>query len=157
LNWFWEMAQMPAYAELAGRSWGETLLPCTLATVGDVAVTLAVWSVGALAAGDVRWGTVPRWNVYATAALLAGGWSVAYEWKALGSGRWSYTGWMPVVPVLGVGLWPLLQLALLVPLSLAVAAWWARRFTQSGSGGRRCGRRRGTVARRKPPGQGERP
>ena len=33
-----------------------------------------------------------------------------------------------VVPFLGVGLWPLLQLALLTPLSLALARWVARRW-----------------------------
>src|SRR5262249_21623676 len=56
LNWVWEMAQMPAYAEVAGRPWRETLLPCTWASLGDVAATLAVYAVGALAAGQRRWG-----------------------------------------------------------------------------------------------------
>src|SRR3989442_115376 len=71
-NWPWEMAQMPAYAEMAGRPWGETLWPCTLASLGDVAATLAIYGVGALAAGQLRWGTDGRWNVYTTAALLGG-------------------------------------------------------------------------------------
>jgi hypothetical protein len=127
LNWVWEMAQMRAYAEMTTKSWLETLLPCTLATFGDVAVTFAVWGVGALAAADVRWGMAGRWNAYATAALLGGACAVAYEWKALGSGQWHYTDRMPVVPVLEVGLWPLLQLALLVPLAFGLARWWAMR------------------------------
>jgi hypothetical protein len=127
LHWLWEMAQMPAYAEMAGRPWRETVVPCTLATLGDVAITLAVYGAGALAAGHPRWGATGRWNVYATAALLGGACAVAIEWKALASGRWSYTGSMPVVPVLGVGLWPLLQLTLLVPVALWLAGWWAGR------------------------------
>jgi hypothetical protein len=67
------------------------------------------------------------WNVYATAALLGGAFAVAYEWKALGSGRWRYTDRVPVMPVLGAGLWPLLQLALLVPLAFGLARRWAVR------------------------------
>jgi hypothetical protein len=126
LNWCWEMAQMSAYAEMARRPWWSTVLPCTLAALGDEAVTLAVCGVGALATGDVRWGMSGKWNVYATAALLGGACAVAYEWNALGSGRWSYTASMPVVPWLGVGLWPLLQLTLLVPVALWVASRWGR-------------------------------
>jgi hypothetical protein len=106
LNWLWEMAQMRAYAEMAAKSWQDTLLTCGLAALGDTAVTFVVWGVGALAAADVRWGMAGRWNAYATAALLGGACAVAYEWKAIGSGDWHYTARMPVVPVLGVGLWP---------------------------------------------------
>ena len=127
LNWLWEMMQMRAYVEMAGREWQDTLLSCTLATLGDVAVTFAVWAIGALAAADVRWGMAGRWNGYITAALLGGACAVAYEWKDLGSGHWHYSDRMPVVPVLGVGLWPLLQLALLVPLAFGLARRWAVR------------------------------
>jgi hypothetical protein len=128
LNWLWEMAQMPAYVEMAGRPWRETLPICTLATLGDVVITFTVCGVGALAAGQVWWGVTGKWNVFATAALLGGAVAVVIEWRALASGRWSYTERMPVVPFLGVGLWPLLQLSLLVPAALWVAA--------------RCGNRR---------------
>ena len=38
LNWLWDMLQMPAFEEMAGRSWGETALPCARAAVGDVAM-----------------------------------------------------------------------------------------------------------------------
>ena len=118
---------MPAYAEMAGRAWGQTVVTCTVATLGDVAVTFAVWAVGALAAGRLTWGMSGRWNVYAAAALLGGAWAVAYECHSLATGRWSYDGRMPVVPLVGVGLWPLLQLTLLIPLALGLAGWWAGR------------------------------
>jgi hypothetical protein len=127
LNWLWEMAQMPAFAEMAVRTWRETVLPCTLASLGDVAATLAVYGVGALAAGQPRWGMTGRWNVYLTAALLGGAGAVAYEWFSLATGRWTYTERMPVVPVLRVGLWPVLQQSLLVPVALWLARRWSRR------------------------------
>lgn len=125
LNWLWEMAQMPAYAEMAGRPWLDTLLPCTRASLGDVALTLAVCGIGALISGRWLWAAQGTWNVYAGAALLGAILGAATECRLLASGRWSYTGRMPVVPVLGVGLWPLLQLTLLTPIAL----WIAGRLT----------------------------
>lgn len=127
LNWLWETVQMGAYVQTADRPWRAIALLHIVPTLGDVAVTFVVYGVGALAAGELRWGMTGRWNVYATAALLGGACAVAVEWKALASGRWSYSEQMPIVPVLGVGLWPLLQLTVLVPLALWLAAWWSRR------------------------------
>lgn len=127
LNGIWEIAQKPAYVEMAERPWGEALPIYALATLGDVAITFAVCGVGALAAEKVRWAMSRRWNVHATAALLGGAIAAAVEWKALASGWWSYSAVMPVVPLLGVGLWPLLQLTLLVPAALWIAGEWARR------------------------------
>ena len=127
LNWPWEMVQMPAYVEMAGRSWSETALPCALASLGDVAVTFAVYGLGALAAGRWLWCVQPRWNAYASGAVLGGLAATALDCRFLASGRWSYNERMPVVPILGVGPWPLLQLTLLVPDSWAIASWWAAR------------------------------
>lgn len=127
LNWLWEMAQMPGYAELAGRRWSDTLVPCTVAAAGDVGLTFVVYGVGALAAGRLSWGEEKKWNVYAAAAILGALIAIAIEWRAAQTGRWSYTDDMPIVPGLGVGLWPLLQLAILTPFSIWIARWLAGR------------------------------
>ena len=120
LNWLWETVQMPAY-EPPAQATAATALAHVVPSLGDMAVTFAVYGVCALAAGRCR---LPgTWNEYAAAALLGGACAVAYEWKALASGWWSYSNRMPVVPLLGVGLWPLLQLTLLVPLDF----WLAKR------------------------------
>ena len=123
LNWAWEMVQMPAFVEMAGRSWSQTATVCTAATLGDVVITLAIYAVGALAAGNIRWGMTGNWNVYATTILLGGVFAAAFEWFSLATDRWKYNEHMPIVPVLKVGLWPLLQLTLLVPLSFWIALW----------------------------------
>lgn len=123
LNWFWEMLQMPAYVEMAGRSWSETAWRCTQATFGDVAITMIAYGIGALAAGQLAWGRGRSWNVYGTGAVLGALFATSIEHIALAHGRWTYNENMPIVPFLAVGLWPLLQLTLLVPLSLAAARW----------------------------------
>ena len=127
LNEIWEMAQMSAYVETAGHSWTSTLGFCTRAAVGDVGIILGIYAAGALAAGDLGWGLRGRWNIYAAAAVLGLAYAVLVEHAALAAGRWSYTERMPVVSVLGAGLWPLLQMTLLPPLTFWIAQWWAGR------------------------------
>ena len=138
LNWVWEMIQMPAYREMAGRPWSDTLELCTIATLGDVLLTVLVYGVGALAAGDVRWGMPGKWNVYAAAALLGAAVASVVEWRALAAGRWSYSDRMPIMPFLEVGLWPFLQLTLLVPAAVWIAAWWSDGASQDVLGVRCC-------------------
>ncbi len=127
LNEIWEMAQMSAYVETAGRSWMSTLALCTRAAVGDVEIILGISVADALAAADPGWGLRDQWNIYATAAVLGLVYSVLVEHAALAAGRWSYTERMPVVPVLGAGLWPLLQMTLLPPLTFCITQRWAGR------------------------------
>lgn len=126
LNWFWEMLQMGAYAEMAGRRWAETARSCTVATSADVGITSAIYVIGALAAGDIRWWLTGRWNVYAVCALLGflAAWFI--ECQAVAAGRWSYTANMPKLPLIRTGAWPLLQLTLLVPVSV----WLAGRISR---------------------------
>ncbi len=133
LNEIWEMAQMSAYVETAGHSWRSTLILCTRAAVGDVGIILGIYAAGALAAGDLGWGWRGRWNIYATAAVLGLAYAALVEHAALATGRWSYTERMPVVSLLGAGLWPLLQMTLLPPLTFWFAQWWAGRGANRGS------------------------
>lgn len=130
MNWLWEMAQMSAYVEMAGRPWDETLLTCTVATFGDALVTLAVYATGALVTRNSRWALKGGWKVYLFAALAGALCAAVIEWTALYAGHWSYTTGMP--KVLGAGLLPLLQLTLLVPASLRVALWWYGRGGRAG-------------------------
>jgi len=133
LNEIWEMAQMSDFVETAGHSWTSTLGLCTRAAVGDVGIILGIYAAGALAAGDLGWGLRGRWNIYATAALWGLAYAALVEHAALAAGRWSYTERMPVVPGLGAGLWPLLQMTLLPPLTFWVSRWWAGRGTTKGA------------------------
>lgn len=133
LNAMWEMAQMSAYVETARQSWSSTLGLCTRAAVGDVVMSLGIYAGGALAAGDPGWGLRGRWNIYATAAVLGLALAALVEHAALAAGRWSYSGRMPLVSVLGAGLWPLLQMTLLPSLSLLLARWCAGPSATRGS------------------------
>jgi hypothetical protein len=132
LNEIWEMAQMSAYVETAGQSWTSTLGLCTRAAVGDVGIIVGIYAVAALGAGDLGWGLRGRWNIYVMAAILGLAVAALVEHAALAAGRWSYTERMPVVSMLGAGLWPLLQMTLLPPLAVWIARWWAGRSATKG-------------------------
>lgn len=122
LNWIWEMTQMEAYEGMAERSWSETAGRCTTAALGDVAITLGIYAIGATAAGNLRWGLERGGNVLAACALMGLAVAVLVERHALAAGIWNYNSAMPLLPWADVGLWPVLQLALLVPL----AVWFGR-------------------------------
>ena len=131
-NEIWEMAQMSAYVETAGRPWTSTLGLCTQAAVGDVGILLGIYAAVALATGGLGWGLRARWNRYAVAGFLGLAYSALVELAALAAGRWSYSARMPVVPGLGAGLWPLLQMTLLPPLTFWLARGWAGRSATKG-------------------------
>ena len=118
LNWIWEIVQMFAYAAEAGDSWTKSFLFCTLATVADAIITVAIYvflkfltkSSGA--------------KFYLCAAILGALCAVGFEWFAFRFGLWSYSEGMIVLPILEVGLLPFIQLTLLVP----AAIWLAKKF-----------------------------
>jgi hypothetical protein len=133
LNEIWEMAQMSAYVETAAHSWKSTVGLCTRAAIGDVGIMLGLYAAGALAAGDLGWGLRGRWNIYATAAIMGLAYAALVEHAVLAAGRWSYTERMPLVSVLGAGLWPLLQMTLLPSLTFVFARWWASHRATKGA------------------------
>ena len=130
VNWVWEVAQVATYAPAAGRSRAEEFLVCTLAAVGDAALTLLVFAAAAVVKRPRRWVWDGGWKAYGVAALAGGALAVLIEWAALAAGYWAYAPGMPRVPGLGVGLLPFVQLTLLVPLSL----WGAARLVARVSG-----------------------
>ena len=122
LHSIWEMSQMAAFKDLAGQPLLKTTLRCAPAILGDVFITLWIYAIGALATLSLSWGLRPRWNVYVTVALLGGMHAVGIELAAIASARWSYTRAMPIIPSLGVGLWPFLQLLVLIPLTVGISS-----------------------------------
>ena len=66
--------------------------------------------------------TLPYLRTYPwlSIAVLCFGFSTAIEWHALATDRWGYQATMPIVPMLGTGLSPTVQLALLGLATYAV-------------------------------------
>jgi hypothetical protein len=109
LHFLWEMLQTPFFADMTGMPhWPATLL-CLRATVGDVAIALAAFAAAAAMQKSRGWFVAPARNALLAYVLVGVVATVALEIHATTQGRWSYSGLMPVIPGLGVGMVPLAQ------------------------------------------------
>lgn len=92
------------------------------ATVGDLGLTALAYTGTALVAGRWDW-PADRWGARVWLSLM--GWAIGLglllEWRALDTGRWGYTDAAILLPGTSVSALPVLQLALLFPLSFALA------------------------------------
>lgn len=123
LNFVWELMQAPFFQALPDIPHWEGVKLCGLATIGDAAIALvAFWCVAA-AAQSRAWILSPQRRDLAVFVVLGVVITIGLERSALATGRWQYSEAMPVIPLLGVGLTPMLQWSLL-PL---LAAWLVRR------------------------------
>jgi len=123
LNYPWEFLQVPLFRGMTGAPHWEAVKFCTRAALGDAGIAVLAFAGVAARAG-------PRWILAPSGRQIAGfvgmGLAIAVAMERLATGplgRWAYAEAMPVVPLLGVGLTPVLQWALLPP----AVAWFVRR------------------------------
>ena len=119
LNFGWEMAQGFLYSEMTYIKglW----LHCFFASLGDGILVVIIYLIG--------WGTFRRsdWFFQRSGPCLALTISlgliigILVEWLGVHMlDRWSYTDQMPLVPVLEIGVAPILQMLLLPPIIFAI-------------------------------------
>ena len=121
LNLVWEYVHLPLYTGYEQLGSG---LPLILwATSGDVLYTVLITAFVLLCSDKVG-----PWRPRQYAALGIGGLVVALlvEYKAMALHKWAYTTAMPTL--LDVGLSPMLQLMILVPLSVFIATKFVYKF-----------------------------
>lgn len=70
----------------------------------------------ALFKNDFGWLATSNKKDLAALAVVGFFFAVGIEWRALLFGRWAYTDAMPIIPYLKVGLMPILQMIILLPL-----------------------------------------
>lgn len=114
------MAQMPLYQNMPfddPQSWWL----CFRASLGDGVIILLIWAIGGAVFSEYHWYR-PLGPRNAVVLLLSGAViAVGIEIHALSTGRWAYSGLMPIVPVVGVGASPFVQLLVLPWVSMALA------------------------------------
>ncbi|ODS53439.1 MAG: hypothetical protein ABS36_12385 [Acidobacteria bacterium SCN 69-37] len=125
LNFGWEMAQARLY-EPMGTAW-EATRRCFVASLGDGLMILLVVAGGAMLFRTGRWFVEPAPARFAFAAVAGLIVAVAVELWGLATGRWTYQVYMPRVPGTELGAVPLVQMVILTPLSLWLAAAWRSR------------------------------
>jgi hypothetical protein len=117
----WERVHIRLYTNYDAM---KGILPVhVLATIGDVAYTLCAVFFVAILKRDVVWFLSPVST--ADIFLLAGlGFCLALfvEYKALYFKKWEYLPSMPIIPYLHVGLSPIAQMTVLLPVTVCIAA-----------------------------------
>ena len=119
LHFVWEALHLQLYTSYAALGNGWALV--FFASAGDVLYTLLILALVTLIRGDPNWIQQPKANEYLATALLGGLVACMVEYKALAFHRWAYAAAMPIVPLIGIGLSPLLQMILLTPTALYIA------------------------------------
>lgn len=123
----WELLQARGFTGLPG-DWWRTAAICTLASVGDVVLVLAVFAAGTGVFRDTGWFAPPTLGRYAGLVVFGVGLQAVIERLAVDwLGLWAYAPGHPLVPVVDVGLLPILQAVVLLPVTFGLAAWWERR------------------------------
>ena len=110
-NVAWEILQIPLYKE--GVYTWQHILFCVLASVADVIMVLIIYFGFALIYKNALW--IKNLNTKRIILLMLIGsvGAVLAEIRHLSMGTWSYADAMPLIPVLHVGLSPVLQFMIL--------------------------------------------
>ena len=133
LHFVWEFIQVPTYAGMAEMPHWNGVKLCLSATIGDVGFALTAFWVTSVFARSRRWILDPypfAMAVFvAVGAALTVGFEYYYTEIAL---RWTYSELMPLVPLLGTRISPLVQWIVIPP----VVVWLWRRHLSGASASR---------------------
>ncbi|MBI2024899.1 MAG: hypothetical protein HYT03_02350 [Candidatus Harrisonbacteria bacterium] len=114
LHIIWENAQAPFYAGY--QSFLQHLPICSIGVFGDILITLLVLAFLWLLKKNLPSTKTDFFALAIIGFVIA----VAIEQNALLLGKWSYAPTMPLIPYLQVGLMPILQMTILLPLSFYI-------------------------------------
>jgi hypothetical protein len=124
----WEAAQLPLYTLWRTGRPREILSALFHCTGGDILITTLTLAAAGLLAWYCRWRAF-GWRMIFTAIILGIAYTNLSEWLNVQIlRRWSYTPAMPVLPLIGTGLTPLLQWVVVPALAFAIIAGWDRRL-----------------------------
>ena len=126
LNYPWELAQAPLFA--GGNDFRAMWWHCFVASLGDGVLVLLIYAVGWLAWRRQNWFERPGARGYAL--MLGSGLTIAIavEWIAVHVlQRWTYLPAMPQLPVIDIGIVPIVQMLVLPPLIFRIVAARASR------------------------------
>lgn len=113
----WEIAQLPLYTIWRTAEAGYLAFAVIHCTAGDVVIAAASLSLAVLLAADRAWPFRSYRRVMALAIVIGIAYTVFSEWLNVEVRQsWTYSVWMPVLPLLGTGLSPVLQW-IFVPLA----------------------------------------
>lgn len=114
LNFLWEVIQMPLYKNSALSL--QSVAFCGLASVADAIMVLLIYFCFALLCKKPLW--IEKFTALRVFFLMIVGGigAIAAEMRHVSAGNWAYDESMPILPIVDVGLSPVLQFMLLPAL-----------------------------------------
>lgn len=122
----WEFAQLPLYSLWYQETWGRIIFAVIHCAGGDLLIAGSALLLAILFFAETSWPETSFARVAIAASLGGLAYTVFSEWLNTEiRGSWAYAIAMPTLPLIGTGLSPLMQWAIVPPLAL----WWARWVT----------------------------
>lgn len=122
----WEILQLPLYTSWSTAAREQLAFAVLHCTAGDTMIAGLSLLAALTLFGLSAWPKANAKRVYWTTLVLGAGYTIFSEWLNTSvRGTWAYSDLMPVVPLIGTGLAPLLQW-LVVP---TLAYWFATRLS----------------------------
>lgn len=111
LNFLWELIQIPLYRNSSYDI--DHILFCALASIADTIMVLLIYLGLAAIFKDLFWVNHLRLIQIVIVVLVGGTGAVLSERRHLSLGSWGYDKSMPLIPVVNVGISPVLQFMIL--------------------------------------------
>jgi len=120
-NLGWELVQLPLY--IGGSYTLMHIAICALGSVADMIMVLLMYLALGLIYKNPMWVNEFTWQRKLVLILIGGVGAVLGEMSHTGQGNWAYAPSMPVIPILHVGLSPVLQFMIL-PLLIYYSSYY---------------------------------
>jgi hypothetical protein len=121
-NLVWEMLQLPLYTVWATGTRKQQAFAVVHCTVGDAMIAGLSLLVALALFARRTWPSASVTRVYAAGLAFGVAYTIYSEWLNTSvRGSWAYSDLMPVVPVIGTGLAPLMQWFLVPTLAHWIA------------------------------------
>jgi hypothetical protein len=128
LNLLWETVHLPLYTIWTTGSVRENTFAVIHCTIGDAMIAGLALLVALAVAGTYGWPFRRGQLVFAVTLVLGIAYTTYSEWmNTTVRQSWAYSPLMPVLPMTGTGLSPLLQWLVVPSVALSVATRWRRR------------------------------
>lgn len=128
LNLVWEFAHMPLYTIWEDGTTDEILFAAIHCTGGDALIGLTAIMLAVFLFGGSRWPNARMGTVLFATVAIGVGYTIFSEWlNIVVREAWAYRDIMPVIPILNVGLSPLLQWIVIPVLAYAFSLKPVRR------------------------------
>ena len=127
LNLAWELWHSIYFTHFTepGYSYIELVEMLLGSVIGDGVIILGLlFTITVIRGGSWQWRGSAQWPYVLLLVILAAIVQTSIEIDALNTGLWAYNAQMPRIPLLDLGLTPILQMPMLAPLSF----WMAQRM-----------------------------